>query len=125
MFGMSLCNASKMFKKTLVQVEPDLKSLIFWPSSDKIKYYLPIPFRAHYSNVQSIIDCLEIQIQKPTEPVKQALTWSDYKKCNTLKYLISCTPDGFINFVSKGYGGRISDSLLVEESGYFDVLPTV
>ncbi|KAB0800806.1 hypothetical protein PPYR_06545, partial [Photinus pyralis] len=123
MFGMSLCNASKIFKKTLVQIEPHLKSLIFWPSSDKIKYYLPIPFRAHYSNVQSIIDCLEIQIQKPTEPVKQALTWSDYKKCNTLKYLISCTPDGFINFISKGYGGRISDSLLVEESGYFDVLP--
>lgn len=123
MFGMSTSNASKIFKKSLIKIVPHLKTLIFWPSKDKMQYYLPIPFRARYSNIQSIIDCLEIQIQKPTDPVKQALTWSEYKKCNTLKYLISSTPDGFINFISRGYGGRISDSLLVEESGFLDLLP--
>jgi len=37
--------------------------------------------------VQSFIDCLEIKIPKPSDPTKQALTGSDYKKCNTLKYL--------------------------------------
>lgn len=55
--------------------------------------------------------------------MKQALTWSEYKKANTLKYLILSTPDGFINFVSKGNEGRISDSLLVQEYGYLTVLP--
>lgn len=124
MFGMSTPNASKIFKKSLPKIAQHLKTLIFWPSHQKIKYNLPIPFRARYSNVQSIIDCLEIEIQKPTEPIKQALTWSEYKKCNTLKYLISSSPDGFINFISKGYGGRISDSLLVQESGYLNVVPT-
>lgn len=123
MFGTSTGNASKIFAKTLVQIEPFLSTLIFWPPSEKIKYFLPIPFRARYHNVQSIIDCLEIEIEKPTNPVKQALTWSEYKKCNTLKYLVSSTPDGFINFISNGYGGRISDSLLVQTCGYLDQVP--
>ncbi|KAJ8941372.1 hypothetical protein NQ318_000838 [Aromia moschata] len=65
----------------------------------------------------------KIQIEKPSDSVKQALTWSEYKKCNTLKYLISSTPDGFTNFISRGYGGRISDSLLVEDSGYLEIVP--
>ncbi|KAI4455506.1 thap domain protein [Holotrichia oblita] len=123
MFGMSTGNASKIFAKTLAQLEPYLSTLIFWPPSEKIKYFLPIPFRARYHNVQSIIDCLEIEIEKPTNPVKQTLTWSEYKKCNTLKYLVSSTPDGFINFISIGYGGRISDSLLVYTCGYLDQIP--
>lgn len=123
MFGMSTSNASKVFAKSLIEIERCLATLIFWPSDKKIKYFLPIPFRARYHNIQSIIDCLEIEIEKPTAPIKQSLTWSEYKKCNTLKYLISSTPDGFINFVSKGYGGRITDSLLVRSSGYLTVVP--
>ncbi|KAI8425266.1 hypothetical protein MSG28_007055, partial [Choristoneura fumiferana] len=57
---------------------------------------------------------LEIEIQKPKNVIHQALTWSEYKNANTFKYLISCTPDGLIRFVSKGYGGRVSDIDLVE-----------
>lgn len=123
MFGMSTSNASKIFSKSLIMLECYLKTLIFWPSSEKIKYFLPIPFRARYNKVQSIIDCLEIEIEKPTDPVKQALTWSEYKKCNTLKYLVSSTPDGFINYISTGYGGRISDALLVQTCVYLQVIP--
>lgn len=74
---------------------------------------MPIPFR-RYSSIQSIIDCLEIEIPKPSDPIKQSLTWSEYKKCNRLKYLISSTPDGFINFVS-GFNGRCSDVLIVKK----------
>ncbi|KAI8441274.1 hypothetical protein MSG28_014913 [Choristoneura fumiferana] len=75
------------------------------------------------ANVQAIIDCFEVEIEKPKKPVDQALTWSQYKNCNTIKYLISATPDGFINFVSEGYGGRISDMYLVEQSGYLEIIP--
>lgn len=121
-FGMTISNVSKIFSKSVVLLDQYIKSLIYWPPKDKIRELLPIPFRARYGDVQSIIDCFEIQIEKPSDPEKQALTWSEYKKCNTLKYLISSTPDGFISFVSKGYGGRISDMLLLEDSGYLDVL---
>lgn len=36
--------------------------------------------------------------------------------------MISSTPDGFINFVSNGYGGGISDTLITEKSGLLNVL---
>jgi len=85
---------------------------------------LPIPFRANYSHVQSIVDCFEISIHKPSNPVDQALTWSLYKGHNTIKYCISSTPDGFINFVSAGFGGRVSDILLFEKCGIIDKLPS-
>ncbi|KAJ8878838.1 hypothetical protein PR048_019427, partial [Dryococelus australis] len=65
-------------------------------------------------SVESIIDCLEIEIERPGNEARQALTWSQYKQCNTVKYLVSCTPDG--------YGGRVSDVLLLEDSGYLDML---
>jgi len=99
------------------------KEFIYFPTKESILKTLPIPFRVHFSHVQSIIDCFEIQIEKPSNSVHQSLTWSKYKKCNTLKYLISATPDGFINFISNGYGGRTSDTLLFEECGILNQLP--
>ncbi|KAJ8915475.1 hypothetical protein NQ315_003238 [Exocentrus adspersus] len=89
------------------------------------KRYLGVP-KKWYDILLKLLcqhDCLEIEIEKPTDPMKQALTWSEYKKCNTFKYLISCTPDGFINFVSNGFGGRISDVLLLEQCNYINVVP--
>lgn len=88
-----------------------------------IKYLLSLVFRARYRNVQSIIDCLEVQIEKPSRPLHQSLTWSEYKKCNTIKFLISCTPDGFVNFISEGFGGRTSDTEIVKNSTFLSVIP--
>lgn len=122
-FCMSTSNASKIFDKTVPILSHLLKTLIYFPNPDVVKKNLPIAFRNSYSHVQSIVDALEIQIEKPSDPVNQALTWSEYKKCNTIKYLISCGPDGFINFISTGYGGRMSDTLLFEKCGILDQLP--
>ncbi|KAJ8913398.1 hypothetical protein NQ315_008791 [Exocentrus adspersus] len=36
---------------------------------------------------------------------------------------VHATPHGIINFVSEGYGGRITDTQIVQESGYLNVLP--
>lgn len=121
-FGITGQHASSIFGSYLSYVAENLKELIYWPSKDSIKRMLPISFRKNYSKVQSIIDCFEIEIEKPSDPVNQSLTWSQYKSCNTLKYLISITPDGLINFVSTGYGGRISDEMIVSVSGYLDLL---
>lgn len=57
------------------------------------------------------------------DAVWQALTWSDYKKSNTAKFLIPITPDGFINYISPGSGGQASDVEIVQKSGYLDLLP--
>lgn len=72
-FGMSASHANRIFNKSISLIANCLRSLIFWPKKDTIQFLLPIPFRARYSNVQSIIDCLEIEIQKPSNAVHQAL----------------------------------------------------
>lgn len=79
-------------------------------------------FRHRYNNVSCIIDCMEIEIQKPSKAMNQALSWSDYKKANSMNYLVSCTPNGLVNYISLGYGGRITDTCLVETCNFIDFL---
>jgi hypothetical protein len=101
-----------------------MQEIIFWPKHDSLKKALPISFRKNYIKIQSIIDCFEVEIQKPSDPVNQVLTWSEYKGCNTLKYMVSVTPDGLISFVSTGYGGRTTDEVVASQSKYLYLLPT-
>lgn len=122
-FGMTSSAVELIFRKKLPLISSCMKTLVFFPKAGQVSANIPMPFRKKYSNVKSIIDCLEIQIEKPTTAVKQALTWSEYKSCNTMKYLISITLDGLIHFVSKGYGGRASDSVIFEDCGILDLLP--
>lgn len=122
-FDLSISSVHKIFTKAVPMMANCLQELIYWPDISEIKRNLPIPFRARYKKVISIIDCLEIEIEKPSDPVRQCMTWSEYKKCNTVKFLISATPNGAINFVSGAYGGRASDQEIFEASKYVDKLP--
>lgn len=51
----------------------------------------------------------------------RARVYSNYKKHSTVKFLIACTPQGSVSFLSKAWGGRISDVELVKESGFMDL----
>ncbi|XP_030039710.2 uncharacterized protein LOC115455167 [Manduca sexta] len=121
-FGMSVSYASRIFKKNVPIIAKALHCFIIKSDKTAIELNLPIAFRHKYRNINCIIDCLEIEIQKPLKSVDQALTWSEYKKANTIKYLISSTPDGVINYISPGYSGRISDVCLVESCNFLDHL---
>ena len=52
----------------------------------------------------------------------QSSTWSNYKHHNTGKFLIGCTPNGAISYVSQLYVGSISDVELTRVSGYLKTL---
>ena len=75
-----------------------------------------------YSKVRHIIDCTEVFIETPSDPALKAATWSDYKHHHTTKILLSITPNGAFNFVSKAWGGRTSDVHVTRESGFYDIL---
>ncbi|XP_028177251.1 uncharacterized protein LOC114365028 [Ostrinia furnacalis] len=121
-FGISLSYASKLFVGNIPIISSVLRPFIVNLDKKIIKSNLPIAFRHNYHNVSCIIDCLEIDIQKPSKALHQALTWSEYKKGNTVKYLISCTPNGLVNYVSQGFGGRASDVTIVENCKFLNGL---
>jgi hypothetical protein len=83
---------------------------------------MPIGFRKSFKKVSGVGDCLEIAIQKPVDAFEQALTWSDYKKANTIKFYVVITPNGLFSFCSAGYGGRATDEMIVFHCGFLDLL---
>jgi hypothetical protein len=39
-----------------------------------------------------------------------------------VKYLVSITPSGAISFISRAFGGRTSDKIVTQRSGFLDLL---
>lgn len=68
------------------------------------------------------IDCFGVFIEIPSNLLASAKTWSNYKHHNTVKYLIGITPQGAASFLSKGWGGRVSDKYLTENRGMLSKL---
>lgn len=79
-------------------------------------------FKGIYKNTRVIIDCTEVFIERPGNLTARAATWSNYKSNNTLKYLVGITPCGAISFVSRAFGGRTSDKVVTQRSGFLDLL---
>ncbi|XP_046383514.1 uncharacterized protein LOC124154497 [Ischnura elegans] len=121
-FGSHYSSVSRILKSVLPLISKSVKELIFMPERDMRMRVLPMAFMARYSNVCGIVDCLEIAIEKPSDALHQAQTWSNYKKANTIKYLLSCLPSGFITFISEGYCGRASDEAITMDCGFLDTL---
>ena len=70
---------------------------------------IPNVFKLKFPWLTSIIDCFEIFVESPISLMAGAQLYSQYKRHWTSKVLISCTPLGTINYISKCYGERASD----------------
>ena len=79
-------------------------------------------FRKNFGKCVIIIDCFEVFIKRPKNLKARAQTWSNYKHHNTAKFLIGISPQGAITFISKGWGGRVSDVYLTEHCGLLENL---
>ena len=100
----------------------ELRRLIVWPDRDKLYETMPRKFKKHFFHAVAIIDCFELFIEKPCSFNPRSTTYSQYKKHNTLKVLISISPTGSITFISKAWGGRVSDRLITRKSGFLDYI---
>ena len=122
-FGVSKSTASRIFNCWIRAMSLCLNSLIYMPDEEIIRATLPAKFSG-CSDVVAIIDCSEIFIETPKDLELQAATWSEYKHHNTLKFLISTTPNSFITFISEPYTGRISDKAITNDTNFLDTVPS-
>ncbi|XP_014207114.1 uncharacterized protein LOC106638473 [Copidosoma floridanum] len=104
--GISTIQAITIFNRTVGLIANWLKKYVYPQSSEDTK--------------KLIVDVLEVDVEKPLDPL-QPCPLAESKKSCKLKYLISCSPDGLINFVSNGCNG--TDASLFRESKIINSLP--
>ena len=121
-FCISTGLVSKYFITWISFMYHHLKEIDWTPSVEQVAATLPCAFQEKYPTKFSIIDGSEIFIETPSDLFMQSSTWSNYKHHNTAKFLIGCTPNGAISFVSQLYVGSISDKELTRVSGYLQTL---
>ena len=121
-FKISAGTCSVIFSTWIKLLSHVLKNLVYWPEKSVVQKLLPRQFAGSYQNLRCTIDCSETFIERPRDLKMQAVTWSDYKHHNTLKYLVAISPNGTISFISKCWGGRTSDRHIVQNSGFLDLI---
>ena len=72
--------------------------------------YAQVPSVFFGKRVTVIIDCFEVFIERPSNLLARAQTYSNYKSHNTVKVLIGITPQGTISFVSEAWVGVLQTS---------------
>ena len=121
-FGMSASVVSKYFITWVCFLYSHLREIDWMPTVDQVKGTMPYVFKEKYPKTYIIIDTSEVFVATPTDLQLQSSTWSNYKHHNTMKFLVGCTPNGAISFVSELYMGSISDVQLTSLSGLLDKL---
>ena len=124
-FGISQATVSRIFSSVVDIMFYRMKPFIHWPERETLEKSMPMQFRKHFGKkCMVIIDCFEVFIERPSSVEARAETWSSYKHHNTVKFLIGITPQGSISFISKAWGGRVSDKYITEHCGFFNkILP--
>ena len=116
-FGISQPSVSRILHKWIPVLATRLSFLVKWPEREELRKTLPACFRESFPKCCVIIDCFEVFIEKPSDLMARAQTYSSYKSHNTVKVLVGITPQGTISFISKPWGGRVSDVYLTENCG--------
>lgn len=124
LFGVSPATINNVLHSVVPKLARVLKAAIVNPRSDIVRQNLPSSFKfsKQFRRTRFIVDCTEIFIQRPKSLLARAQTYSHYKGTNTIKVLVACSPNGGITFLSKPWGGRISDVELIRRSGFYDLL---
>lgn len=106
------------FWKWIDMLHAKIGFFVKWQDRETIFQTIPPVFKEKFPRLTSIIDCFEIFMEAPRNLLARAQCFSSYKRHTTVKVFISCSPLGSINFLSKAWGGRVSDVQIVRESNF-------
>jgi hypothetical protein len=121
-FDISEKTVSKVFHSVLEAMYELASKKVWWHSRDEVKAVMPESFKLHYPDTRVIIDASEIKIETPKTIEARNLCYSQYKKNYTAKFLIGIAPCGMVTYISKAYGGRVTDNHLTGDCGFLDLL---
>ena len=121
-FGLSASQASRYITTWICFLYHQFKEINWMPTVDQVFATMPSQFRDKFPTTYAIIDRSEIFIETPSDLHMQSSTWRQYKHHNTAKFLVGCTPNGAICFISPVYAGSISDVELTLISGLLTAL---
>ena len=123
LFSVSEAQASRTIVTWFKMLAKTIGSLVYNPDKGAVISSRPSVFEdSNYRDVRHIIDATEIFIETPKSLKLAAACYSDYKHHHTVKYLVSINPNGHINYVSRGWGGRASDNHVTQHCGFLDIL---
>ena len=121
MFQVSQSSISKYINTCIVIMAHIFRRTPLWRPKELIQKSLPEKFRM-LPTLRVIIDCTEMEIERPSLTSSQKETFSQYKQRNTVKGLVGMSPDGQITFISRLYSGSTSDKKLTIHSGLLEQL---
>lgn len=116
-FGLSKSMVSRYITTWICFLYQHFKELDWMPAVDQVLGTLPSIFRKKYPTTYAIIDGSEVFIETPSDLHMQSSTWSQYKHHNMVKFLVACTPNGAICYISPVFVGAVSDVELTRTSG--------
>jgi hypothetical protein len=110
--------ASKFFLEMLEMLTKTTSGWITWPNQAETS---PPDFHT-CPECTAIVDCIEINCDRPGNPHHKEDLSSSYKKSSFFKFLVGVTSDDSICFLSKAYGGNSRDDFIMQDSGFLNLL---
>lgn len=112
-FHVSYTTVCRIWHKLIGILHGRLEFLIEWPERHVLQATMPMAFRQAFGcKVAVIIVCFEVFIERPSNLLARAQTWSNYKHHHTVKFLVGIAPQGYVSYISSAWGGRVISILL-------------
>ncbi len=112
----------RIFSETLEILYFHARKLIFWYPKEVNLARMPESFKNSFPNCRVIINATEIKCETLQTLQQQVQSYSTYKSSETVKFLVGVAPYGEFTFISNSFGGRATDTVITNKSGFLKLL---